>query len=59
MTRRPWPRYASPGWIAAYAIGVAAWVGIALASWTAAELVLGLGVWLFAAAAGALTRGDQ
>jgi hypothetical protein len=34
VKRRPWPRYASPGWLAGYAVGLLGWrVILELAGW--------------------------
>lgn len=53
-------RYTAPGWLAAYAIGGAAWVAIAtLAGWRGAALVLIAGAWLVVATASAVTRGGR
>lgn len=51
--------YTSPGWLAAYAIGAAAWVGLALVSRLASQLLLVAGAWRLLVAIGALTRGDR
>jgi hypothetical protein len=60
VTRRPWPRYASPGWLTAYALGGAGWAAIALiGGGTAALVIAGVGAWLVFVAVAALTGGGR
>lgn len=58
--RREWPPYASPGWIAFYAVGVCAWAAIAEAwGFIGCLVVIGVGALLAAAAARALDAGGD